>query len=155
ARAALCAGRCARLAAGHGDADGRRARRAADRCGAVMAILFSLDEQPEWAAWLAERPPTVRAAIERWPPNRLYRMDSGHRGTIASYRATPEGIRVMMDVTGEYNLLDFARRVFGIDPATLVECDLPEPGEPLGALLTERDEIEAYIADMRRRDGMH
>jgi|SRR5215467_7670498 len=114
-----------------------------------MAILFDLDEQPEWSAWLAQRPKVIRDVIEHYPPNRLYRMDSGHRATIACYSETPDGVRVMMDVTGMFNCVAFPRRVFGVDPATLVECDLPEEGEVLGAILTP-EETERYIAQLRR-----
>jgi len=113
-----------------------------------MAILFNLDDKPGWREWLAERPQVIKDAVRRWPPNRLYLMDSGHRATISCYSETDHGVRVMMDVTGEFNLIDFPRRVFDVDPATLTECALPEPGEPLGVMLTPA-EADAKIAKLR------
>jgi hypothetical protein len=112
-----------------------------------MAILFDLAERdPEWSAWLAERPAEIRALIDRYPPNRLYRMEDGHRVTIEAYS---EGGTVTVRVSGQYNFVMFERGVFGIDPATLVECDLPGPGELLGAMLTTRREIKQHLARMR------
>ena len=104
-----------------------------------MAILFDLkDKEPMWSRWLAKRPPAIRTLIEQYPPNRLYQMADGHRVTIQGYR---EDGTVTVDVSGEFNLVAFERSVFGVDPAELVECDLPDPDELLGALLTDRDEI--------------
>lgn len=116
-----------------------------------MAVLFPLPTDEEYRAWFDARPPAIQVMIRRWPPNRLYLMDSGRRATIAAYQERGDGTyTVMMDVTGEYNQIAFARRVFGVDPETLVECDLPEPGEPLGVLLKTKEEIDAYVAQMRR-----
>ena len=113
-----------------------------------MAILFDLNERdPMWSEWVAERPPRIRKLIEQYPPNRLYRMGDGHRVTIESYR---EDGTVSVAVTGEFNLVTFERHVFGVDPANLVECDLPGPDELLGALLRDRDQVDAYIASIRR-----
>ena len=119
----------------------------------VMAILFELNDEVGWQDWLAERPPAIQEAVRRWPPNRLYRMsDTGHRVTIASYCETDEGIRVLVDVSGDYNLITFPRQVFGIDPATLTECELPAPDEPVGVTMLP-DEVEAYLAKMRGERG--
>jgi len=119
-----------------------------------MAILYALEEnEPYWSEWLAEQPPTIRALIARYPPNRLYRMADGQRVTIVAYR---EDGTVTVDVSGEFNLVTFERSVFGVDPAELVECDLPDEDELIGALLTERAEIDLFVAflrDMRRRRG--
>jgi len=120
-----------------------------------MAILFDLAErEPMWSEWLAERPPRIRKMIERYPPNRLYRMADGHRVTIESYH---DDGTVSVDVSGEFNLVTFERYVFGVNPAELVECDLPDADELVGALLRDRTQIEAYLASMRRtpKDTLH
>ena len=121
-----------------------------------MAILYALEEQePYWSEWLAEQPPTIRALIARYPPNRLYQMADGQRVTIAGYR---DDGTVTVDVSGEFNLVTFERCVVGVDPAELVECDLPDEDELIGALLMERAEIDlfmAFLRDMRRRKGRH
>lgn len=84
-------------------------------------IVRPLNET-EFEAWLATRPPVIQEMARRVPPDRLYRIDSGHRCTIYSYN---ESGTVTVEVTGEFNRVIFGRRVFGIDPATLVECDGP------------------------------
>lgn len=96
-----------------------------------MAILIEMKE-PDWSAWLDSRPPEIRRMAEKWPPNRLYRMgDTGHRVTIVSYG---EDGTVRVFVSGKYNFVTFEREVFGVDPATLTECDLPPSDEPVGSL---------------------
>ena len=59
------------------------------------------------------------------------------------------GVSLTINVLGTFNLVTFERRVFGIAPNDLGPCDLPEEGEPVGALLTEEEEIESYIDTMR------
>src|SRR5262245_23680714 len=119
-----------------------------------MAILYALEEQePYWSEWLAEQPPAIRRLIARYPPNRLYQMGDGLRVTIVGYR---EDGTVAVDVSGEFNLVTFERSVVGINPADLMECELPDTDELLGALLTERAEIDLYLAflrDLRGRRG--
>jgi hypothetical protein len=111
-----------------------------------MAVLFRLEDQPGWEDWLAARPPAIRAMVDRYPPNRLYRMQDGHRVTIEAYS---EGGTVTVHVSGQYNLVVFERGVFGIDPAELVECDLPPPDELVGAILTSQAQIKRHLARMR------
>jgi hypothetical protein len=62
---------------------------------------------------------------------------------------------VRVNVSGNYNFVTFERQVFGVDANDLEECDLPGPNELTGALLTEDDEIEAFIEAQRaqRRSG--
>jgi len=120
-----------------------------------MAILYALEKnEPYWSEWLADQPPTIQALIARYPPNRLYRMANGQRVTIVGYR---DDGTVTVDVSGEFNLVTFERSVFGVDPVELVECDLPDPDELVGALLKDRAEIKAYIASRRRtpNDTLH
>jgi len=112
-----------------------------------MAILYALEEnEPYWSEWLAAQPPRIRALIARYPPNRLYRMADGKRVTIVAYR---EDGTVAVDVSGEFNLVPFERSVFGVDPADLVECELPYADELVGVLMTERSEIDLYLAFLR------
>ena len=107
-----------------------------------MAKISELN-QPEWDAWVASRPECVRVLCERLPPDRLYKMKStGHRVTMYSYS---ENGTVTVNVTGDYNVVVFERQVFGISPDDLEECDLPAPGEFLGAVLTEPDEVDSFI----------
>jgi hypothetical protein len=91
-----------------------------------MTKLYDISD--DHATWIAARPPAIREMIRRWPPNLLYRLEStGHRVTIHSYF---EGGTVTVSVTGTCKLVTFERNVFGVDPATLEECDLPAEGEP-------------------------
>ena len=106
------------------------------------------EEEAEWQAWVAERPPVVQAACRKVRPDILYRHTiTGQRVFVVSYG---ENGTVTVAVTGEFNRCAFDTEVFGVDPDKLVECDLPEPGEQLGCFLTIPAEIEAYIELMRK-----
>ena len=111
-----------------------------------MAKIKEIDEAA-WNEWVATRPESVQKLCRQLPPNRLYRLKtSGHRVTLYSYC---EDGTLTVEVSGEYNAVMFDRRVFGIKPEDLEECDLPKPGEPLGTILTDRKEVEAFCATMR------
>lgn len=114
-----------------------------------------VDPTPEQEAgyreWLAERPAHVRAVAERFDPWSLYRLkSSGHRVTVYSFGEEAGGkVTLTVNVTGEFNVVSFARRVFGIDPDDLEPCELPAPDEPVGAVLVQEEDIEAYIETRR------
>lgn len=111
-----------------------------------MAKLFELDEAA-WNAWVETRPEVVQALCRKLPPDRLYLLKtSGHRVLMHSYS---ESGTVTVNVTGEYNLVTFARSVFGVNPDDLEECDLPPPDAPIGEMLTETADVEAFCAAMR------
>ena len=95
------------------------------------------EKQVKLDLWRTTKPPVIQAMIAKHPPDRLYRMDTGHRAVIYSY--SEDGTVTVM-VLGDYNLIEFERRVFGVDPDTLMECDLPEPNEPLGVRITDHQE---------------
>lgn len=97
-----------------------------------MAKLFDINEK-EWKKWVKSRPEIVRAIAEKLPPNRLYRLTTtDQRVTMVSYS---EDGTVTVDVSSQFNAFTLHRQVFGIDPNTLVECDLPSE--------SEREEIDA------------
>lgn len=110
---------------------------------------FTDDQLREWYEWVSSRPQVIQNMCHKYPPNVLFRMDSGHRGYIVSYN---EGGTVTVAVTGEYNLVAFDRSVFGVDPETLVECDLPGPDEKLGTALTTQGEVDDYIDYVREHE---
>lgn len=96
-----------------------------------MAKVFELSE--EFASWASSRPQVVQDLIASHPPDRLYRIkSSGHRCTICSYN---EHGTITVNITGDYNCVLFDREVFGIDPKSLEECDLPAEHELLGTFL--------------------
>lgn len=111
-----------------------------------MAKICDID-QDGWNEWVSTRPASVQAVCKRLPPNLLYLLKtSNHRVTIYSYS---EDGTVTVNVTGEYNFVAFPRQVFGINPDDLEECDLPTEGEPLGEMLSEREDVDAYIDAIR------
>ena len=100
-----------------------------------MAVLheFTPEQQAEWDAWVAGRPPVVQERCRAFPPNRLYLLkSSNHRVTIYSYS---EDGTMTVTVSGDYNLITFNRNVFGIKPEDLEECDLPDLDEPIGSFV--------------------
>ena len=111
-----------------------------------MANLWEWTEEKktEWDKWLKDRPEVIKNLAERFPPNKLYRLhDSGHRVMIYSY-GEDETLTVV--VSGKYNLVAFERRVFGIKPYNLSECDFPSPDEPVGSMDVPIDVAkEAYL----------
>lgn len=103
--------------------------------------------QEAWDEWVSSRPKSVQKLCRRLPGDRLYQMKStGHRVTIYSYA---EDGTVTVDVTGKYNALTFERQVFGVKPEDLEECELPAADEPLGATLTEREDVDTFIDAVR------
>lgn len=120
-----------------------------------MAVLFEINKA-EWLEWLKSRPPVVKEIGERFPPNKLYRMKTtGQRVTMYSIN---ENGTVTVDISGQFNLIDFERRVFGVDPNNLEECDLPASDEPVGTFCNEEQAnrlIEARIAVLHREGKQH
>ena len=98
------------------------------------------EQQKGWAKWVKERPPEVRKIAERFDPWSLYLLKTtGQRVTLASIS---ENDTVTVNVLAEFNLVMHERQVFGINPNDLVPCDLPQPNEPVGALLTEQEVVD-------------
>jgi hypothetical protein len=113
----------------------------------MMAKIANVVNQKGWEEWVSGRPPVVQDLCRKLPPDLLYRMKStGHRVTVYSYG---EDGTVTVLVTGDYNLVTFDREVFGIKPEDLEECDLPPEGEPLGTVLTEPEEVDAFVEKAR------
>lgn len=107
-----------------------------------MAILYELNEEQQKGhdEWFNSRPECIQKLYEKFPYNRLYRMkSSGHRVTIYSYL---ENNTMSVVVSGDYNLVSFERRVFGVPPEDLEECDLPEEGERLGVILNQEEALQ-------------
>lgn len=99
-----------------------------------------------WAKWAESRPPVVRDIARLIFPWQLYRLKTtGQRVTLYSIN---ENGTVTVDITGEFNLIDFDRQVFGINPDDLEPCDLPGPDELLGTLMSPQD-VEDNIDAMR------
>lgn len=108
------------------------------------------EQQKGWEKFLESRPAHVRAVAEKFQPWTLYRMKStGHRVTIASFSENTDGsVTLVVNVTGQFNLVFFERAVFGIPPEDLEECDLPERDELVGAAL-DGSEVEQNIDAIR------
>ncbi|MDX2166840.1 MAG: hypothetical protein SF182_07240 [Deltaproteobacteria bacterium] len=117
-----------------------------------MAQVRQLNEGA-WLEWLATRPQCIRDMAERLPPDRLYRMRStGHRVTLVGYA---EDGTVRVYVSGQFNAVTFERQVYGVAADDLEECDLPSPVEPVGAMLTEASDIDAFIETTRAARNEH
>ena len=96
-----------------------------------MAKIAELNNKA-WCDWVATRPEGIQKLCRQLPPDRLYRMKTiGQRVTIYSYS---EDGTVTVDVSGEYNFALFERRVFGVNPDDLEECDVPDAREILGVI---------------------
>jgi len=111
-----------------------------------MATLFELD-QKQFDEWLENRPQVIKDMAAQFPPNKLYRMETGHRVTLMSYS---EDRTVVVKVSGKYNYVQFERSVFGVDIDSLIECDLPAPDEKVGVEL-DQQETEQLLAKLRAK----
>lgn len=104
--------------------------------------------EDEYLAWVATRPETVRKVAINFRPWRLYRMAStGQRVTVYSFGESQDRVTLTVIVSGKYNLTDFERNVFGINPDDLSECDLPTPDEPTGVMMPDMtiDEMRMHV----------
>lgn len=114
-----------------------------------MAKIKELELGTDWYDWVASRPECIQTMCRQFPPDRLYRIkNTGHRVTLYSYS---EDNTMTVIVAGEYNLISFPRKVFGIKPDDLKECDLPPKCEQLGAAITDPDEIQEYMEHIKGR----
>jgi len=91
---------------------------------------------PDFHAWRATRPPSIQAIIDALPPWNLYLLKtSAKRVTIYAYDEHEDGtVSLQVNVSGQYNLVMAERRVFGVKPENLEECELPPEDETVGSL---------------------
>ena len=111
-----------------------------------MNLYEPTEEQlKDWNEWVASRPPNVRAVAEKLVPWKLYRMgSSGHRVCLYSYDEEMDGsVTLKVDVRGEFNFVVMERRVFGVKPEELTECEGPDPDEPVGSMDMSVEEAKA------------
>lgn len=114
-----------------------------------MAKIFEpTDEQVAgYAAWVETRPSPVLEIARRLDPWTLYKMEpNGERVTL---EAISEDGTVRVRVSAKHNMLVFERSVFGVNPDNLSPCELPTDDEPVGALLTDRGDVDAFIDAVR------
>jgi hypothetical protein len=105
-------------------------------------------EVRRWKRFVATMPEPVRKVAERFNPWTLYQIKStGDRVLIFSF-CEDDPVTVTVLILAQFNAVLFERRVFGVDPDDLAECDLPAEGEVLGAMMTH-DEVEQNIDELR------
>lgn len=108
----------------------------------------SPEQYAGYLEWVASRPEHVRKVATRFEPWKLYRMKStGQRVVVYSF-ADADPVTLTVGVLAEFNLLAMERRVFGIDPDDLEECDLPGSDEIVGAAMTQ-EEVHDNIDQLR------
>jgi hypothetical protein len=108
------------------------------------------DDEDNWKLWYETRPEVIQQLARRFRPWKLYRLrSSGHRVVLYAFN---EDNTLTVSVLGRFNLLKFERRVFGIPPDDLEECDLPGLDEPLGVTLTAEEQL-SYINGRRAENG--
>jgi hypothetical protein len=111
----------------------------------------TIEGQEMWAEWVEERPDAIQALVAKYKfaPWKLYKLKtSGHRVIIHSIDEPKEGEPTLtVIVNGKFNFVAFERRVFGIKPEDLEECDLPRSDEPLGSANMTIEEARAFLAN--------
>ena len=112
----------------------------------------TLESEATYNRWIQKRPEHVRKVAERFDIWSLYLYTpTNHRVTIYSFdeHKVTGDVTLTVNVLGKYNHVSFERRVFGVAPDMLVECDLPGPDELLGAEMTQ-EEAEEMIEQMKK-----
>lgn len=108
-------------------------------------------EEQEWIEWAKDRPEVIQKLAERFKPWKLYRLkSSNHRVLLYSFY---EDGTLCVIVSGQYNLVGFERRVFGIKPDDLEECDLPGPDELVGVTMDDEQTLQ-HINLHRKANGL-
>lgn len=114
-----------------------------------MARFYEPDDEQmaAWNEWVAERPPAVRAVAERFDPWSLYRLKTTRQlVTMHSFeQALGQPVMMTVVVSGQFNLVPFETAVFGINPDDLEPAELPGPDVPVGVMLEDERDVEAYI----------
>lgn len=90
-------------------------------------------ENPELKAWYEQRPPAIKAMIDKAPPSNLYKLKTtGQLVFICSYEESEPGDpseTVCVSVTRDFNLIVMERNVFGINLSDLeIICDRDDCG---------------------------
>lgn len=118
-----------------------------------MAKVYEPTEKQikEWSEWVQSRPDNVRMIAERFTPWTLYKLKSTDQKV--GIRSFNEDGTMSIIVSGKYNVVMFDRCVFGINPDDLEECDLPEEGQLVGALLSQ-EEAQKNIEYIRALMGL-
>lgn len=107
--------------------------------------------ESEWLEWANTRPSEVREVALRFRPWILYQMiPTGQRVYIVSLaEMEDDSVTLSVMVSGDFNQVMFERKVFGVNPDDLEECDLPGLDEKVGAVLTSDEDIKKYIDKIR------
>ena len=113
------------------------------------------EDEADYRLWVAGRPEPVRLVAERFEPWSLYAL--GHRRvTVVSFDEHENGdVTITVSITGDFNLIPFNREVFGIEPDELTPCDPPHEDEVVGTLLTEPEDVQAYINSLSPANTQH
>jgi hypothetical protein len=101
-----------------------------------------------WKKWVKSRPKVVRKLAKRFDPWTMYNLDGSRVFLVGICN---DGT-VTVAVTRHYNFVLFDRKVFGVDPDALTECDLPGNDEPIGAVID--DPTEEDFAAIREMKGI-
>lgn len=118
-----------------------------------MANRFEppIDYMEDYEEWCKTRPPKVAELARKFPPWMMLRWsprDMPYKGlrcfSVGVHETEDGDAKMMIAITGQYNFIEFERRVFGVDASELVECELPGPDEKLGAVLTQEQAREKY-----------
>jgi len=79
-----------------------------------------MELDPEgWEQWLSGRPAMIQDMARKYPPNHVYRMNTGHRCRIVAYDESGTVRVVILQIDNPHVLLVFERSVFGVDPETM------------------------------------
>jgi len=92
-------------------------------------IEWTTEQEAAWAEWLSARPQAIQDIVAKYNlrPDNLYQLkETGQIGYIHSLNERGTLTMDFTDTFNQHNLYMSNRRVFGLNPEDLEECDLPE-----------------------------
>lgn len=92
-----------------------------------MAEIYVMSEQQQktWDDWLVTRPPIIQELAKKFRQNRLYRHNVTGQLVIPTALHEDGTVEVIVPRRLNNYILP-TKKVFGIHPDKLEECDLPE-----------------------------
>jgi hypothetical protein len=97
-------------------------------------LIWEEEQKKGWYEWITGRPQVIQDIAEKYNlvGDELYRLKT--TGQRVMLHSLSEDGTITVTILRKYNLdvrpFDFDKRVFGINPADLEPCDLPEGVEP-------------------------
>ena len=96
-------------------------------------VIWNEEQKQGWYEWITSRPKEIQDMAEKYNllGDELYRLKTtGQRVSLYSFSEDGTITALILPKYNPERIMVAGKRVFGIDPADLEPCDLPEGLEP-------------------------